>query len=685
LLILLCLPMIGFGQNEGNIWYFGTNAGLDFNSGSPVALMNGMLQTLEGCATISDHNGDLLFYTDGMTVYNKNHSIMPNGIGLLGHSSSTQSSIIVKKPGVSTIFYIITVNGISGPGPGLCYSEVDMTLQGGLGDVNSNKNILIVGNTCEKVTTICKDNGIDFWLVTKIEGSNNYNSFSITSSGINLTPVVSTIGISTTGTGGYLKSSSDGNRIASTYIWSSYPIEVFDFDKSTGFLSNCLTLVPHGSYYGSEFSPNNNVFYVASHSSGGVLQYNLNAGTVNDINNSMTVISGTGSLGAMQLAPDGKIYLSRPSPSLSVINNPNILGSGCGFNQDAVYLGGRLATYGLPTFYNCVFVATNNFTFNNPCYGDSAIFNISNMSVDSVLWDFGDPNSGINNFSTDIHPFHIFSDTGTFHITLYSYFNGMIDTLVNDLFVAAIPAPNLGNDTIICEGEVLTLDATLQNATYLWQDNSTNPTYDIFDAGEYFVEITVGGCSNIDTINVIYSALPQVTISGNYEVCAGNQVIIGGIVTGSFPLEITYTNGSDTNVIYVNDSIIIEASQAGIYEIINILDQFDCIGNYSGSANIIINPCSLDVYVPNVFTPNSDVHNEVFIPSIYHINDVVDYNIKIFNRWGESVYETNEIDKHWDGKYNNTNVQQGVYVYIITITDIYENFYNLNGYICLIR
>ena len=58
---------------EGNIWYFGEYAGLDFNSGSPVALTNGQLNTNEGCATISDNNGNLLFYTDGMTVYNKSH------------------------------------------------------------------------------------------------------------------------------------------------------------------------------------------------------------------------------------------------------------------------------------------------------------------------------------------------------------------------------------------------------------------------------------------------------------------------------------------------------------------------------------------------------------------------------------------------------------------------------------
>ena len=105
---LVCSTLFVFAQNEGNIWYFGENAGLDFNSGVPVVLTDGQLVTQEGCASIADNNGDLLFYTDGMTVYNKQHTIMPNGYGLLGNNSSTQSAIIVKQPGSASIYYIFT-------------------------------------------------------------------------------------------------------------------------------------------------------------------------------------------------------------------------------------------------------------------------------------------------------------------------------------------------------------------------------------------------------------------------------------------------------------------------------------------------------------------------------------------------------------------------------------------------
>ena len=89
---------------------FWKEAGLDFNSGSPVALTNGQLNTTEGCTTISDKNGNLLFYTDGSVVYDKSHQVMPNGYGLLGHYSSTQSAIIVPKPNNPNLYYIFTVD-----------------------------------------------------------------------------------------------------------------------------------------------------------------------------------------------------------------------------------------------------------------------------------------------------------------------------------------------------------------------------------------------------------------------------------------------------------------------------------------------------------------------------------------------------------------------------------------------
>ena len=212
LFIFLFLTIPSFGQKEAAIWYFGNNAGLDFNSGSPVALTNGKLVTKEGCTTISDKNGNLLFYTDGRVVYNKNHQIMPNGFGLLGHNSSTQSAIIVPKPNNPNIYYIFTVdqplpanaddnplNDLDPPNNGLNYSQVDMTLNNNLGDVViTEKNIpLITYNPndseetkykcSEKVTAVQHGDGISFWVITHF--INNFYSFKISTQGVNKIPV----------------------------------------------------------------------------------------------------------------------------------------------------------------------------------------------------------------------------------------------------------------------------------------------------------------------------------------------------------------------------------------------------------------------------------------------------------------------------------------------------------------
>src|SRR5690349_19226675 len=109
LLTFLLLPLALLAQQEASKWYFGRFAGLDFSSGSPEVISGGQINTLEGVATISDHSGNLLFYTDGMTVWNRFHQVMSNGTGLHGHPSSTQSAVVVPVIGDATRYYIFTI------------------------------------------------------------------------------------------------------------------------------------------------------------------------------------------------------------------------------------------------------------------------------------------------------------------------------------------------------------------------------------------------------------------------------------------------------------------------------------------------------------------------------------------------------------------------------------------------
>ena len=203
LFICLMIPLKAlFAQKEANNWYFGSNAGLNFNNSPPVPIKTGKLSTQEGCAAISDKNGKLLFYTDGVSVWDNTNKVMPSGKGLGGNYSATQSAIIVPRPGSSTSqYYIFTVDAWAGHSPrstgngGLNLNLVDMTLHGGLGDVTT-KDQHIISPTCEKLTATMHCNGIDYWVVTHKWGSDSLEAYLLlTATGLSATPIVSHSGI----------------------------------------------------------------------------------------------------------------------------------------------------------------------------------------------------------------------------------------------------------------------------------------------------------------------------------------------------------------------------------------------------------------------------------------------------------------------------------------------------------
>tara|TARA_B110000240_G_scaffold179425_1_gene209635 strand:+ start:117 stop:5324 length:5208 start_codon:yes stop_codon:yes gene_type:complete len=364
--IFLLLSFNSFSQNEGNIWYFGYNAGLDFNSGSAVAITDGALSTFEGCATICDYNGDLLFYTDGLTAYNKNHNVMQNGTNLAGHSSSTQSAVIIKQPGNNSIYYLFTVDFRFGT-LDCRYSEIDINLDNGLGGiVPSTKNTLVLNPSCEKIAAIQHQNGIDYWIIAHEFGSNNFYSYLLSSAGLSAGIAYSSGSVVnlSANTIGYLRASPDGSRLASAR--SEENVELFNFNNTTGSITFEMTLLTYSgvpqSFYGLEFSPNGNLLYISNvdHANADLYQFNLAAGSQTDILNSQTtlgVMPGAG--GALQLAPDGKIYNAQYGTGnnyLGVISNPDIVGAGCNYLPNSFYLAGKASGAGLPTFFSSIFI-----------------------------------------------------------------------------------------------------------------------------------------------------------------------------------------------------------------------------------------------------------------------------------------------------------------------------------------
>jgi hypothetical protein len=528
--IFTSVSTLMLSQNEAQNWYFGQNAGLNFSTNPPTILTNGMLNTFEGCASISSSAGNLLFYTDGITVYNQMHAVMNNGTGLNGNSSTTQSAIIVKKPASTNIYYIFTQEATAGAN-GLSYSEVDMSLAAGMGSVTV-KNYSLYTPSCEKITAIRHCNGVDTWVVSHDWGSNNFRTYLITAAGVSLTPVVSVSGTSANGnsirTIGQMKVSPNGKKLGLTVYdnISAAPVELHDFNSATGIVSNPLLLGDFIDNYGCEFSPDGTLFYSGIFS-GNIMQWNICAGANTAILSSSIIIPTSGNpVGQMQLASNGKIYIARGfTADLSQINFPNLTGTGCGYNDIGQSLGSGTSIYGLPNFINSFFKpAPSPFTYTASCSNYSftaaptstinAGCGASSNPVTNILWNFGDPGSGAANTSTLSNPTHTYPGTGTYTTQLILYYACYSDTL-RSVLSATNASPNLSvtGTYTICKGDKRVYTVSGAN-TYTWstgaQTTTISPTptvttvYSVTGTGTNTCKgskqftVTVNKCTGID-------------------------------------------------------------------------------------------------------------------------------------------------------------------------------------------
>lgn len=391
----ICLSQYAAAQKEANVWYFGTKAGVSFASGTPVALPGSQLSTEEGCSVISDKQGKMLFYTDGISVWNANHKEMPHGSGLLGDPSSTQSSVAIAKPKNPGMYYLFTIAATGGEA-GIGYSLVDMKLDGGLGDVvESAKNIKLTSPVTEKMTAVTHRNGTDVWVITHGWKTNEFLAYLVTDKGVSKVPVVSQTGIVHEGeslnTQGYMKSNPDGSNLALA-LEDSDLIELFDFDNKTGMVSQPISIKANDkSYvYGIEFSADGSILYYSAAGIGEIYQVNLQAGSAEAIQQSATMIGKTPNkewIGALQLANDGKIYFPIYKTSfLGCIEKPGVLGMGCGYKNNVVSLGAGVSTLGLPTFSQSFFTqdqtAANVAYFNEKTVVTGKTFVMKNINFD---------------------------------------------------------------------------------------------------------------------------------------------------------------------------------------------------------------------------------------------------------------------------------------------------------------
>jgi len=432
--LLASLSVFAFAQKQTYNWYFGNRVGLNFNQSPPLPLYDATINSLEGSAAMSDNNGKLLFYTNGKYVQNRKHLTMPNGTGLLGDLSSTDNAVIVPMPGNDSMYYLFAIGAAVIDPSVFSYNIIDMKADGGFGDVVV-KNTIIEDDVMEKLAAIRHCNKRDVWIVIQKWKTDKYYSYLLTAAGLNPVPVISSTGTVITGQAnnamGTLKFSSKGNKLVACHAFDNDAVQLMDFDNTTGIITNPIVFKPNAlpnnatGTYGAEFSPDGKLLYVSTNISPSqpcnLYQFDITSNNSATILATKQIISQTTPLyaGALQLGPDQKIYMARfNGNTLSVIDNPNVYGSGCNFILNKInFAGNNDIQFGLGTFLQSYFDSTSNpydFSRTGDCLDLTVSFTINRLNgIDSVKWDFGDAQQ-----SQVLQPTHTYAAPGFYDVNL---------------------------------------------------------------------------------------------------------------------------------------------------------------------------------------------------------------------------------------------------------------------------
>ncbi|HLP22051.1 MAG TPA: T9SS type A sorting domain-containing protein [Chitinophagales bacterium] len=356
IVIVACLFGTASAQHEFDKWIFGNGLGIDFTSGTATTFTS-TINAWDNAASISDANGNLLFYSEGTKLYDRNAAVMPHGAGLLSDTSGGQPVTIVRKPGSENLYYVFTCPNFGGPN-GLRYTVVDMSLNGGLGDVDTNaKNILFYTPTAEKLVPVVHANGYDIWILAHEWGTNTFRAYLLTANGFVSNYVASTIGSVHGGNVnnaiGQLTVSKDGSRVACC-LFADGKIEIFDFNRQSGVLTNAKTITGYNGVLGLEFSPDASKLYATRYLGPNITQFDLSNYTQSAIIASASTVGTIPTVwgnyygGYMTLGPDDKIYVAQSfNNKVGVINNPNALDSACNYDGNALNFGSRKNDAGL--------------------------------------------------------------------------------------------------------------------------------------------------------------------------------------------------------------------------------------------------------------------------------------------------------------------------------------------------
>lgn len=718
--LLLVFNFWASAQKENNVWAFSNWYGLDFNI-SPPPLIKTRISSFEASASICDASGNLLFYTNGLTVWDNTHTVMPNGLGLIGGMSATQGAAIAPVFGHPNKYYIFSIENFNtGKSGYVRYSMVDMSLNGGKGDVLPGiKNNLLDTGMSEKMIIAPGCNGL--WVILHDIDSPVFYSYKIDNPLYIGAPVVSrTTGVAYSGNYyvGEMKLSPNQKTIAvGNYVVDDFdykgisPVQIFDFNQKTGIISGGLTIDSSNRAYSVEFSPDNKKFYIATWDSS-IYQYDISL-----LPNTAAVYATKYKLNgdnftSMRRAPDDKIYVVRHNyfTQLSCINNPNVSGVGCNVEVDVPALrnssSGIYITLGNSTLRPMPGTDTILYSRKDTviCNGDNFYYN-ADIKRSDIKWHDG---------STSRE--RTLTTAGTFWVSSVMGCTQYIDTINISLKAKQFNYSSSSYD--LCFLKEYVVEPKKSALEFLWNDSSKAPTSTFFTSGKKWVMSSNRDCNiNIDTFKVKLTVF-DVDLKDTF-ICEGETLLFDAKVDsaatylwsdnstksslsitkpGNYWAYVTVGNCSrkdefivfqktfevnfdaDTNICE-GSNVLLEvkdknlkylwqdgstgpsflADKKGTYTV--QIKEGTCINNKQAFVDVV--QCENCLHIPNAFTPNNDQINDEFRVITACLIDK--FSIVIYSRVGEEVYSSDNFNQSWDGTFKGLPLNTNTFYYMIKV------------------
>ncbi len=569
---------------ENSNWAFGQYAGISLSSGTPAAFTSAFRSSnyaaWEAAASISDAAGQLLFYTNGEVIWNRNHLPMPNAhtlhggpppgnttISITGHAS--QGTCIVPFPDSTGMYYVFSLTNSwlnTAPGRGrLFYSVVDIRLNGGLGDVVAGRKWIPIDTGLSEKMIAIPGTCNNVWLLVHSNDTNRFKAYEITRNGIRQTPVISYAGhlgrIISFGRNEYwlsggLAVSHDNKKVAMCNT-QGRTLELFNFDNSTGEILPGTFIVDIQSrswdaFYSACFSPDNNLLYATSTGDEYppaylfLYQYDLTSNDSLTIRNSRQTVTRCGNMNELAtplaMGRDGRIYFQDTVSDrnvLGVIEYPNIPGTGSSPQHNLIqFLPGSYMSMGLT---NLVAKAVADTTYIN--HTATAVCPGSDITLR--------PSPGMYHF--------IWNDGSTDSIKKVTqagiyYVSGSVDCgwRMDSFTVYETPVTfSLGPDTIICDGSPYRLEVQVPGATYLWQNGSTSNYFEVHRSGRYWLRLSLNGCIYSDTIQIGIQEMQPVSLGPDTVICDNRFFHAGMSIPGA---SYQWNTGSTDSVLRISES-----------------------------------------------------------------------------------------------------------------------------------